>query len=183
MTTWTAMITNIKTSRNHSPSFLQTYLAIRMMDWLFFPSPWGFYGPGWGYGGYRPRPVPDVAGGRGDALRQRGYERAPAGTSPTVRDRSGAAPRSRYQKATAGQPPRALRDLQASRNFQRGTAAGSSVGKGGFGRPGAASPAPSRRYAAPRGIPQASRGFGRAAPRGFGGFGRGGFRMRGFRMR
>ena len=35
---------------DRSPSFLQTYFAIRMLDWMFFPSYWGFWGPGWGYG-------------------------------------------------------------------------------------------------------------------------------------
>jgi hypothetical protein len=84
---------------DRNPGFLQTYFAIRMLDWMFFPSYWGFWGPGWGYGYYRPIGVPAVLRDRGATIRSRGYQPAAASRAPVVRGRSGAAPLSRYQRA------------------------------------------------------------------------------------
>jgi hypothetical protein len=147
---------------DRSPSFLQTYFAIRMLDWMFFPHSYGFWGPGWGYGAYRPLGVPAVLNRRASTISSRGYQGAPSTAGPVVRSRSGAAPRSAYSRAFSSQPPRSLEQLRSSRSFAR-RAPSARVGTGGFGRGGTAgrSAAPGR-YSSTR-----------AAPRGFGGFGRG----------
>jgi hypothetical protein len=175
---------------DRSPGFLETYFAIRMLDWMFFPSYWGFWGPGWGYGAYRPLPVADVRGDRAGTLGTRGYAPGTATDGPVVRGRSGAAPASRYQRAYSRKPPRSLSRLQASRRFAQ-RQPGDAVRSGGFGRgervSGAPTAAPSRRYGSARGTVRGfggysrgtargfSRGMGGRAlrPRGFGGFGRG----------
>ncbi len=188
------------TAYDRSPSFLETYFAIRMLDWMFFPSYWGFWGPGWGYGFYRPLPVPVVLNDRGTALSRRGYERATPSSTPAVRGRSGSAPLSRYQRAYGSQPPSSLSQLKASRGFAR-QEAGTPLRSGGFGRsrvPASAVPGGSSGtrgfggYRSPGGAGATgigrsggvfggasrgysggfSRGFG-GSSRGFGGFGRG----------
>jgi hypothetical protein len=169
---------------DRSPSFLETYFAIRMLDWMFFPHYWGFWGPGWGYGFYRPYAVPALRDARGGSIRSRGYERAAASPSAAVRGRSGAAPLSRYERANPGRPPRALSQLRASRRFAARTP-GSALRSGGFGRGGAAM-APGRSVAAPRGFGGYRSGAGSGLSRGFGaggysrGFGARGFGTRGF---
>ena len=184
------------TAYDRSPSFLETYFAIRMLDWMFFPHYWGFWGPGWGYGSYRPLPVPGVLNDRGGALSRRGYERATASTAPAVRGRSGSAPLSRYQRAYGSRPPSTLSQLPASRGFAR-REAGSALPSGGFGRsgaPGGATPGASsgtrglggyrasggsgaaalgRSGGSLGGVGGASRGYSRGVSRGFGGYSRG----------
>ncbi|HKI98798.1 MAG TPA: hypothetical protein VKB51_10020 [bacterium] len=188
---------------DRSPSFLQTYFAIRMLDWMFFPHYWGFWGPGWGYGYYRPMSVPTVLNRRGTTINNYGYRPATSSRTPVVRSRSGSAPLSRYQRAYSSRPPRALSDLQASRRFAR-RSPGSTVRSGGFGR-GTGSAARAARASRYSGASRAARGFGgysrgtsrgfgrsfgrsfgrRFSSRGFGGFGRRGFGGfgRGFRFR
>ncbi|MCH9046407.1 MAG: hypothetical protein IIA40_09905 [SAR324 cluster bacterium] len=149
-------------AHDRNPSFLQTYMTIRMMEWMFFPRYYGFYGPGYGYGFYRPMGVPMVMSRRTGAIRSRGYQRAASSTRPVVRGRSGAAPRSAYQSKYSGQPPRSLSQLRSSRSFAR-RQTGGTVRSGGFGRgTGARQAAPTRRYSSQR-----------TRSRGFGGFGRG----------
>ncbi len=176
---------------DRSSSFLQTYFAIRMLDWMFFPSYWGFWGPGWGYGFYQPTPVPAVRNQRADTVRSRGYARGTARGTPSVRGRSGAVPRSRYQRAYSANPPRSLSRLQASRGFSRGS--GGAVRSGGFGRGrsssavgrgatsrrtvqrGTVQRGGARRYSNMRGYSRGFGGFGRGRSRGF--FGGGGMRF------
>ena len=45
-------------AHDRSPSFLQMYVTMRMVNWMFFPRMYGFYGAGYGYGFYRPMGVP-----------------------------------------------------------------------------------------------------------------------------
>ncbi|HEX9841893.1 MAG TPA: hypothetical protein VGC20_04045 [bacterium] len=192
------------TAYDRTPSFLQTYFAIRMLDWMFFPSYWGFWGPGWGYGFYRPLGVPAVLNDRAATVSSRGYQRTTPSPTGGVRGRSGAVPTSRYQRAYSSQPPRALSQLQASRRFGRRTPGGA-VASGGFGRGGGTTGARSlgsrgaasaQRYGNVRGTSRgfggsrsgALRGYSRGSgsrsfgSRGFGGRGFGGF-GRGFRFR
>lgn len=172
-------------------SFLQTYMAIRMMEWMFFPRMYGFWGPGYGYGGYRPMSVPMAANQRSTALGSRGYGRAPSASTSAIRTRGGGAPRSAYARAYSATPPRSLQKLKTSRRMRTRTATNRSVRSGGFGR--SQSMATQRgsggvrrnafgtrsRGLGTRGL--SKRGFGGFGRRGFGGFGRRGFG--GFRFR
>jgi hypothetical protein len=172
------------------PSFLSMYFAMRMLDWMFFPPMWGFWGPGWGYAYHVPQPVPDTRAARTEALSRGDYQRASPRSTSAIRARGGAAPTSQYSRLYANQRPRALSQLGSSTAFSR--RAGGPVAAGGFGRPGAIDRSPgafSNRLGAegrgaltvPRGAPRTfaapspfRRSFGRP---GFGGFGRGGFRF------
>lgn len=174
---------NYYVARDTTSSFLSMYLGMRMMEWMFFPSMFGFWGPGYGYGYYNPAPVGDVARNRGDRIASRNYGRANSRTQPAVRNRAGRAPTSQYSRAYSSRPPQSLNRLRSSRRFQ---ARQGGVRSGGFGRGRSAGSFSSRRApSASRSVrraPLRSRGFrrsfGRSFGRGFGGFGRGGFRFR-----
>ena len=169
---------------DRAPSFLQMYMTMRMMEWMFFPRYYGFWGPGYGYGMYRPMGVPMMTSRRAGAISNRNYQRAPGTASSSIRTRGGGAPTSQYSRAFSKNPPRSLNQLKSSTAFQRRQA--SKLRAGGFGRTsgqrtvGRAGSSFSQRRAgvASRSIRRKSSfgGFGRR--RGFGGFGRGGFRMR-----
>jgi hypothetical protein len=161
-----------------TPSFLSMYLALRMIDWMFFPPMWGWWGPGWGYGYQVPRPIPDAYSGRQDTLTRRGYETAPGRAESAVRTRAGTAPVSQYSRLYANQTPKAISQLRATTPFRARQPGGAS--SGGFGRSAGA-------FSNRSGLPQARAPVGTprsyAAPRpfsprlsrpGFGGFGRGG---------
>lgn len=162
-------------AHDRQPSFLQTYLAIRMTQWMFFPRYYGFYGMGMGYGYYRPMGVPMRVSRRAGAISSRGYRSASSASSPVVRGRSGAAPTSAYSRNFRNSPPRSLNQLRSSRSFARRQGAGA-VGRGGFGRGGvtrgSGGSAPTRRYASQRSRSRGFGGFGRGSSRsGFGGGG------------
>jgi hypothetical protein len=149
-----------------APSFLSMYMTMRMVDWMFMPRMYGFYGPGWGYGYYRPVPVVVVNQNRGGALSQRGYSAAPGSAEPAIRGSGGGAPQSQYGRDYGKTPPKALGELKSSAAF-KSRAPGAPAAGGGFGRPG--------------GAPSAGSGSFRTAPRSLprgGGFGRGGGRRR-----
>jgi len=167
--------------QDSTPSFMSMYLTMRMIDWLFFPPMWGFWGPGWGYGYYNPRPLPDTYAGRQGTVAQRGYERPAPRTDSAVRSKSGAAPVSQYGRLYANQQPKAISQLRATTPFRNRS--GGAVSSGGFGRAGGAGRAQgsfSNRSAAP--APRALSSPRPFSPRlsrpGFGGFGRGGIRFR-----
>ena len=167
---------------DRNPSFLQTYLTIRMVEWMFFPRMYGFYGPGYGYGGYRPVATSAVGSRRAGTVSSRGYSRAGASGTSAVRSRTGQAPRSAYSRAYSKTPPRALNQLRTSRSFARRQGA-ASTGGGGFGRStqgsrsvaGGAASGGSRRYSNQRSTSRGFGGFGRGSSRGF--FGGGGGRF------
>ena len=170
---------------DRSPSFLQMYVGMRMMEWMFFPRYYGFYGPGFGYGMYRPMGVPLMASRRAGVVSSRGYSRSTASTRSAISSRAGGAPRSQYSRAFPSKPPRSLNQLGSSAKFQRRQAA--RVGAGGFARSSASRSGISRssssfsrqRGASRTRIASTRRSIGR---RGFGGFGRRGFGG-GFRFR
>ncbi len=157
-------------SHDRSPSFLQMYFQMRMMQWMFFPRYYGFYGPGYGYGMYRPMGVGMAMGRRGGVVSSRGYASSRASGSPAIRSRSGAAPRSAYSRTYSSQAPKSLNQVRSSRSFARRQAGGTR--SGGFGR------SQSRTRSGGFGRSSGSRsrfgGFGRGFSRG--GFGGGGFR-------
>ncbi len=155
---------------DRSPSFLQMYVTMRMMSWMFYPRYYGFYGPGFGYGMYRPMAVPVAVGRRGGAISNRGYSRGASSSTSAIRNKAGAAPKSQYSRTYSKTPPKSLSQVRSSRRFQRGTAAAGR--SGGFGR-GAAGRGSSVGRAT---TPSRSRSFApRRASRSFGGFGRGSF--------
>lgn len=149
-------------ARDTGSSFLQTYFAIRMLDWMFFPRFYGFWGPGFGYGFYQPTPVRTQRQTR--SARSAGYSRSSASRTSAVRGRSsGQAPRSAYARSYANTPPRSLNRLRASQSFRPSGATASAPRSGGFGRNAttqrASATSPNRSV--------------RSSSRGFGGFGRG----------
>ena len=149
------------TAHDHTSSFLQMYIGMRMMQWMFFPRYYGFYGPGYGYGMYRPMGVPMAMRNRGTAMSRRGYASSSGSRSSAIRSRSGAAPSSQYSRTYSNRAPTSLNQVRSSRSFQRRQAATSR--SDGFGRAGGRGTTPAR-----------SRGFApRTSSRGFGGFGRG----------
>jgi len=157
--------------RDSTPSFMSMYFTMRMMDWMFFPPMFGFWGPGYGYGGYRQMGVGNVASQREARASNRGYEKSARTNTSAIRSRSGSAPTSQYSRAYASKPPRSLNQLKSSASFQRRQAA--STGSGGFGRQksqmGSRSGFSNQRKASGFG------GFGRGASRS--GFGGGGLRF------
>jgi hypothetical protein len=163
-----------------TPSFLSMYMTMRMIDWMFFPPMYGFWGPGWGYGYYQPRPLPQTASTRGDTLAKRGYERRAPSAESAVRGKSGAAPVSQYSRLYANQTPKAISQLRATTAFRNRTPG--AISSGGFGRSAAGVRSPgsfSNRSTAP--VPRsysAPRPFSPSMSRpSFGGFGRGGMRF------
>ena len=120
-------------ARDSSSSFMQTYLAISMAQWMFAPRMYGGYGMGYGYGGYSPMAVGTVGAQRGGAIQSQGLTRAPGQASSAVRTRAGSAPASRYQRAYTGSAPRSLSQLKSSSSFQRRNTA-NLTRSGGFGR-------------------------------------------------
>ena len=160
------------------PSFLSMYFTMRMLDWMFFPPMWGFWGPGWGYGAYQPRPVPGALGGRAETIAGRNYQPSTVQRGSAIQTRSGAAPRSQYSRLYANQRPQALNQLRSSTAFRpRGSAAAPPAG--GFGQAQSRSPgAFSNRSAVGSRSLTAPRPFRPRIGGGFGGFGRGGFRFR-----
>jgi hypothetical protein len=152
-------------ARDRTPSFLQMYFTMRMMEWMFFPRYYGFWGAGYGYGFYRPMAVPAAVNRRAGAVSSRGYSSSRAQGTSAVRTRAGAAPRSQYSRAYSRQAPKSLSQVRSTRRFQQRGAGG--VRSGGFGRSGSVGRATT---------PSRSRGVGtRSAARGFGGFGRSSF--------
>ena len=145
---------------DRQPSFLQTYLTLRMVEWMFFPRYYGFYGPGYGYGFYRPMGISNRMSRRSAAIGRRGYSSSRSSSQSVVRGRSGGTPASSYSRANSRTPPRSLSQLRSSRSFSR-RQSGRVAGRGGFGRSGGGRFAPSSRYSSQR-----------SSPRGFGGFGR-----------
>ena len=142
-------------ARDTTSSFLSMYFTMRMLDWMFFPSMYGFWGPGYGYGNYHPMGVGQVAGQRNSTVSSRGYSKTQGTATSAVRSRAGAAPTSQYSRAYSSAPPKSLNQLKSSAGFQRRQSA--AVRSGGFGS-------------------SAGRQQGlstRRAPSGFGGFGRG----------
>jgi hypothetical protein len=162
------------------PSFLTMYFAMRMLDWMFLPPMWGWWGPGYGYGGYQPPPVGDQLGRRQETIARRGYERTAPRSEPAIRTRAGSAPTSQYGRLYANQRPQALNQLRSSTAFRAREGAAAPRG-GGFGRPGTQGRSPAafsnRLPASPRAF-TAPRPFRSRIGGGFGGFGRGGFRFR-----
>lgn len=183
--------------QDRTPNFLQMYFALRMVDWLFAPRGYGFWGPGFGYGRWVPVPVPTTERGRGATIGSRGYTPAPPSGETAIRSRSGAPPTSSWSRAYSQKAPSTLGDVRSSTPFRTregapglggGLPGGAGAG-GGFGRSrsfgSAPVPAPSSpRFGAPatprvRGFSTPSRGsfgggFGRGYSRGLGGgFGRG----------
>jgi hypothetical protein len=164
-------------AHDRSGSFLQTYIALRMASWMFYPRYYGFYGAGYGYGFYRPYGVGMIRGSRGGVYSSRGYSRAASSRTPAVRSRSGAAPRSAYSRAYSKTPPKSLNQLRSSRSFSRRQ--GGSTAAGGFGRGRSGSGSrqfrPTSRYASQRSTSRGFGGFGRGSSRSF--FGGGGRRF------
>ena len=142
-------------------SFLQTYMTMRMMEWMFFPRYYGFYSPGWGYGYYRPMGVGMRMSRRSAAIGRRGYSSSSYSSQSVVRGRSGGRPTSSYSSKYSRTAPRSMNQLRSSRSFSR-RQSGRIAGRGGFGRSGGSRYAPSARYSSRR-----------SSSRGFGGFGRG----------
>ena len=64
-------------SYDRSPNFMQMYFAMRMTQMMFYPRFYGFYGPGFGYGMYRPMGVPVAMGRRVGAIVERHFESVP----------------------------------------------------------------------------------------------------------
>ena len=155
-------------AHDRTPSFLQMYLTMRMVDWMFFPRTYGFYGPGFGYGGYRAVPVATTRSARAGTVSSRGYSPAGAAGRSAVRTSSGGTPTSAYARAYPKQPPRSLSQLRSSARFRQPTRAARA---GGFGR--AADRGGSSRYT--RSSTSRAGGFSRAtrSTRSTGGFGRG----------
>ena len=164
-------------NRNHyaydrQPSFLQTYLTLRMVEWMFFPRYYGFYSPGWGYGYYRPMGVGMRMSRRNAAIGSRGYSSSRYSSQSVVRGRSGRTPTSSYSRAYSRTPPRSLSQLRSTRSFSR-RQSGRIAGRGGFGRQGGGRSAPSGRYSSQRSYSRGFGGFGRGTSRSsFGGGGR-----------
>ena len=123
-------------ARDTAPSFMQMYFTMRMLDWMFMPRMYGFWGPGYGYGMYRPTTVPQAASSRAGTIGRRGYGRASAGSTSAIRTAGGAAPTSSYGRLYSRTPPKALRDLRSSAGFQQRQAG--RLASGGFGRSGGA---------------------------------------------
>ncbi|MEE8436091.1 MAG: hypothetical protein V3S64_14995 [bacterium] len=143
---------------DRGPSIMQTYMTMRMMEWMFFPRYYGGFGPGYGYGYYRPMGVGMRMSRRSAAIGSRGYGSSRYSSQSVVRGRSGRTPSSSYSRKS---PPRSLSQLRSTRSFSR-RQSGRIAGRGGFGRNGGGRYAPSGRYSSRR-----------SSPRGFGGFGRG----------
>ena len=162
-------------ARDTTSSFLTMYMGMRMMEWMFFPRMYGFYGPGYGYGGYRPYGVGAIAGQRAGIVSSRNYQRSAPAANSAIRSRSGTAPRSQYNRAFANRAPRSLNQLRSSTRFRQRQASARSARRGGINR--SAGSFRSRSATAGRSV-RRSRTFGRSFRRSFGGFGRGGFRFR-----
>jgi hypothetical protein len=162
---------NHYSAHDRSSSFLQMYMGMRMMEWMFFPRYYGFYGAGYGYGMYRPMPVATMMSRRGAATSR--YSSSSASRTSAIRSRSGAAPSSQYSRTYSKQAPKSLNQVRSTRSFQRRQAATSR--SGGFGRSGGrgSSPARSRSFASRTSSRSGGfgRGFGRSS------FGGGGFRF------
>lgn len=159
-------------AHDRTSSFLQMYIGMRMMQWMFYPRYYGFYGPGYGYGMYRPMGVAAVRSSRGAAVSR--YSSSSASRSSAIRSRSGAAPTSQYSRTYSKQSPKSLNQVRSNRSFQRRQAA--ATRSGGFGRSTSrGSTAARSRSFAPRASGSRFGGFGR----GFGrsSFGGGGFRF------
>jgi hypothetical protein len=158
-------------AHDRSSSFLQMYMGMRMMEWMFFPRYYGFYGAGYGYGMYRPMPVGTMMGRRGAATSR--YSSSRASQTSSIRSRSGATPTSQYSRTYSKQAPKSLNQVRSTRSFQRRQAATSRAG--GFGRSGGRGTSPSRSRGFASRTSSRSGGFGR----GFGrsSFGGGGFRF------
>ncbi|MCZ6628900.1 MAG: hypothetical protein O7E56_11820 [SAR324 cluster bacterium] len=156
-------------AHDRSASFLQMYIGMRMMSWMFFPRYYGFWGPGYGYGMYRPMGVPMAMGRRGGMISSRGYSSSSASRSSAVRSRSGATPRSQYSRTYSSKAPKSLSQVRSSRSFQRRSSTGTRGG--GFGRSATRSSSRSFSRSTSRSSGGFGRGFGRSS------FGGGGFRF------
>ncbi len=169
-------------ARDTTSSFLTMYMGMRMMEWMFFPRMYGFYGPGYGYGFYRPYGVGAIAGQRAGIVSSRNYQRSAPAANSAIRSRGGAAPRSQYSRAFANRAPRSLNQLRSSTRFRQRQVSARSGGFGRTGRGGALSRSAGsfrNRSAVTAGRSvRRSRTFSRSFRRSFGGFGRGGFRFR-----
>lgn len=102
-------------TQDRSSSFLQTYMALSMMRWMFSPPYYGFYGAGYGYGGYRSSPV-----NRSVANSNRsGVKSSPAQSGSAIRNSKGKAPSSSYSRAFSSTPPKSLSNLKSSSKFRK----------------------------------------------------------------
>ena len=119
-------------AHDRSAEFLHMYMTLRMMEWMFMPRFYGFYGPGFGYGFYRPMPVAMVATQRQAVTSH--ITPATGSTSPAITGKNGQAPQSQYSRAYAKTPPKSLSALKSSRSFQQRQDATAGSRSGGFGR-------------------------------------------------